>query len=109
MTMSIWKRGITTMLRRTGEEWTAIVDDEAVTFYAVFDQENRLEDANGQTVLIAGSVLTMETSVAKRFSYNTTLTNPDGDTWYVREKLKVDDGLLSRVSITEDLTNPETC
>lgn len=105
--MSIWNRGITSMLRRAGEEWSTDIDGECVTFSAVFDQENRLEDANGGQVLIAGSVVVVESSVAKKFVRQQELTNPDGDVWYVREVLKTDDGKLSRVSIVESLNNAE--
>lgn len=98
------------MLKRTGNRWTATIDGEPLEFYGVFDAENRLEDDNtGLPVLIAGSVVTVESSVARRFDYNQELTDSDGGVWYVREVIKTDDGSLSRCNLTLKEAAPDDC
>ena len=100
--MSIFSKPVDTQLRLAGETWTTTLDGECESFYGIFDAENRLEtDTAGMPVVIAGSVLTCKTSMAKRFAYNQQLTDPDGTIWYCRETLKESDGVLSRCSLTE--------
>jgi hypothetical protein len=94
------------MLRVAGEDWQALIpNNECVTFRAIFDTENRLEDdRTGMPVLIAGSVITCLSSVASEFVRGMKLKSPTDVTWYVREVLKMDDGVLSRVTIVTDET-----
>lgn len=94
------------MLKRTGDQWSTQTDNECVPFWAVFDAENRLEDDNsGLPVLIQGSVITVLSSVAKKWTYGQELEDHNGDVWTVREVIKVDDGTLSRVTVVEGGTD----
>jgi hypothetical protein len=97
-----FNRALAFMMKRTGDQWTTTLNEECVTFNGIFDAENRLEDdATGNSVLITGSVLTVETSIAKHFAFNQALTDDTGTVWYCREVLKIDDGALSRCTIVE--------
>lgn len=102
--MSIWTKGIKTMLKKMGILCEASLANECVEFYAVFDRQNVLETADGMQVIIEGSVLTVEKSVADKLVRNTTIKSGEWDdekTFYVREVLYQDDGELARVSIVE--------
>lgn len=100
--MSIWTRAINYQLRKMGSVWEATIDGECQQFYGIFDAENRLqEDGSGMQVLIAGSVLTVNSDIAKHFGFNHQLKDERGTVWYCREVLKVDDGALSRCTLTE--------
>lgn len=100
--MSVFTRQTEMMLKRTGDLWETQIDNECVSFYAVFDAENRLEDDNtGLPVLIQGSVITVLSSVAKKFTFGQELTDNNDDVWTVREVMKMDDGFLSRVTVVE--------
>lgn len=98
---TLFQKSTAMMLRRTGDLWSAELDGEFTEFYGVFDAENRLEDDNtGMPVLIAGSVVTVLTSVAKKFSFDHELTDQNGSIWLCREVVRIDDGFLSRCHLT---------
>lgn len=100
--MTIWTQQAATLLKPPmGESWSA--SGSSSIFYGIFDQENRLDtDTSGQTVIIAGSVVTVLTSDATSFAFGTKLVRAvDNKIWTVGEKLKVDDGILSRLTVTE--------
>jgi hypothetical protein len=103
--MSIFTKDVTSQLKNVGDLWTTSIDGSCISFYAIFDAENKLEtDGTGMTVIIQGSSLICETSIAKQFQTNQVIEDQDGLFWYVREHLKQDDGYLSRCSLTEQPT-----
>jgi hypothetical protein len=103
----IWTKQATKLIKKTGELWRQ--SDTQSDFWAIFDAQNLLQaDTSGQTVVIAGSTLTVISSVGVLLTYGTPIERlSDHSGWYVRESLKIDDGLLSRVSIVEATAHGE--
>ena len=99
--MSIWTKNINTILRMTGQQCSTLIDGQTTTFYGVFEQQNVLEDANGISVVIAGSSLTVAKSIANKLERQSEIIIDD-KTWYVREILFIDDGEIARVSIVTE-------
>jgi hypothetical protein len=95
------------LVKRMGEKW--LISGSVVPFYGIFDAENKLQtDNSGQDVIIAGSTVTVTTPtvVLYNLAYGRPITRvSDGAVWLVRESLKVDDGLLTRISIMDAVTN----
>lgn len=100
--MSKWTKSLNLQLRMAGTKWKADVEGECLSFYGIFDAENRLEtDDTGMQVLIAGSKVTVKSDLAEKFTFNHELTDENDTVWYVREVMKMEDGALSICNITE--------
>jgi len=100
--MSKWTKSLTLQLKMAGTKWKTDVDGECISFYGIFDAENRLEtDDTGMQVLIAGSAVTLKSEIAEKFVFNQQLIDEKDTVWFVREVMKMEDGALSKCNITE--------
>ena len=101
--MGIFDAPVAAMLKSAGEKWTTTIKGSSVSLYGIFDAENRIEDdGTGMAVIRDGSVLTCLYSIAKDFTLpSQTLVSPDGTEWRVKERLKIEDGVLSRCTLVE--------
>lgn len=100
--MSVFTKHLKTQLKRCGTLWNTDIDNECVSFYAVFDSEQTVQtDTTGLTALITGCVLTMETDIAVNLAYNQILNDENEKQWYAREVTMIGDGSESKITLVE--------
>lgn len=99
--MSLFTKMNKVLLKRAGEEWTTTVEGECLTFNAIMDDEEALENDNaGKVVVVRRNVLTVSSLVAKHFDFKQKVTKDEKE-YYVMETLRESDGSLTRCVIVE--------
>ena len=90
------------LMTALGDVWTTTRDGESVTFRAILDDEEQYNLQDGplqdKTRLLAITVLT---TTADGFADNQVVTDDDGTTYQVRERVKQGDGQLTLCRLVE--------